>query len=127
MKTLITIMLTLSSLNVFANEASEIKNLMNAYLKGMNHQSESQIKAISSDKYFKLLNKNNRLQKVFKMNKIPPKETFEFDMVYKKAAVTKNLFLVNIKDPKQKDYGEYWYYVKFEKGKYYIDDMKFMD
>jgi len=120
-------LLIIFSHSAFSSEANDIKKLMNKYLSALNQKNETLITEITSKKYFKLLKKENNLKKTFAKTKTQSKKTFYFDMIYKKAAVDKNLFLVNIKDRKMKDYGEYWYLVKYQDGKYIIDDMKFLD
>lgn len=115
------------SSSALANEASDIKNLMSSYLKAINHTSEVELKKITSEKYFNKLKDKKILKVTFEKNKkMPKKDKFAFDMTYKKTAKP-NFYFVNIKDPSADHYNDYWYLVKFDKGKYLIDDMKFIE
>ena len=75
----------------------------------------------------KLLKSNGTLEKTFEMQKPVPADKIDFDIKITKAARTPNKYFVNIKDKKDKHFGENWYVVNLKEKKYIIDDMVFLD
>jgi len=127
MKKFYIVIFVLISFNSLASEENQIKTLMQNYLKALDQTTSQSLKKITSDKYFQNLNKNGILNKTRELNKQSKNKSLDFDMKIKKAAVSKDLIFVNIKDVKSKNYGDYWYLVKKIDGQYIIDDMQFLD
>lgn len=99
---------------------SEIKGLMNNYLKALHSQDKTMLKNITSKEYYISLNKNFLQKKVAQKNKFI---SFGFDIKINKAKIDTNQFWVNIKDKKQSEYSEYWYIIEEKKNQFKIIDM----
>ena len=120
------LLLPLSTLSAFEKE-QEFKSLMKEYLVGLNTKNKDKLSEICSEKYMKLLKSNGTLEKTFEMQKPVPADKIDFDIKITKAARTPNKYFVNIKDKKDKHFGENWYVVNLKEKKYIIDDMVFLD
>lgn len=126
MKSIIIIFILLSSNLVFAKSQSDMHKVMHTYLHSIKTANKTKLKEIVSDKYFKVLNKDGQLEKLFKQQ-TKNKKKITFDIKFQKYHNKKNLYLVNIKDKTQKDYGHYWYVVEHKDGKYKILKEQYLD
>ncbi len=118
MKIMISILILLVSTNLFAQK-KEINELMNNYLKAF-HQFDSKLfKEISSEKYYKQIAPTLKTKKLKHKGEFIP---YAFDLKFKPALITQNRFFVQIKDKKEKDFGEYYYIVEKQGAKYIIMD-----
>lgn len=108
-----------TSAKEYANK--DFKNLMTRYLSALQQKDEKALSQITSKRFLKKFKKSGQLQQVFdaqKNNKID-----KFDLSYKKARNKKDLYMVNIKNPDDKEYDEYWYFIKSKNGKLVLDEM----
>lgn len=101
---------------------ADFQKLMKSYLSALQQKDEKALSEIMSSKLLKKFKENGQLKQVFYAQK--EKSVGKFDVTYQKALVNKNLYMVNIKNPEDKEYGEYWYLVKEEKGKLILDEMQ---
>ena len=118
-----TLLFTLVSGNTFAKEYTKIdfENLMTSYLSALVQKDEEALSKVTSERFLKKFKQSGQLKQVFKAQK--NSTVGKFDLTFKKAIVDKDLYLVNIKNPEEKDYSEYWYFVKESKGKLVLDEM----
>lgn len=118
-----TLLLTFVSGNTLAKEYTKIdfEKLMTSYLSALVQKDEDALSKVTSERFLKKFKESGQLKQVFKAQK--NSTVGKFDLTFKKAIVDKNLYLVNIKNPEEKDYNEYWYFVKESKGKLILDEM----
>lgn len=109
--------------NVSAKEykKAEFQKLMTAYLSALQQKDEKALAQVTSPRFFKKFKESGQLKQVFKAQK--NKTVGKFDLTFKKALVNNDLYLVNIKNPTDKNYDEYWYFVKEVNGKLVLDEM----
>lgn len=126
MKKLLAFFLILSSSMTLASTQSEIKTVMHKYLNSIKTSNTEGIKQVVSNQYFKDLDKNDGLKKLFQAQSNDGKK-IEFDMKFQKFHGKENHFLVNIKDKSQKEYDHYWYVIIKKNGKYIIEKEQYLD
>lgn len=107
------------SLSLKADD-EKIKSLMNSYLKGIHSSDGVKLKALTTQDYFKSVEKNYLTSKTVQRKEFIP---FGFDIKINKANLDKNQFWVNIKDKKKASYPDYWYIVIRHKNSFKISDM----
>ena len=115
----------------FSKEPMEksLKELANQYILSILNKDEKTYKSLITEKYLKEQTENNFLKETFsKQPKILKKE-IEFDFKFKKAAVTKNKYLINIKEKKDSNFDENWFVVIKEKNSkgYKIDSIQHLE
>lgn len=113
----------LFSVNSFANE--ELKNVMKNYLQALKNKNSDELKKSVSSRYYKFLKDSNLLEQALK--KQTPGKFSTFDFTFKPLAKEKEAFFVNIKDPKAKNYSDYWFVLRKINGKFVIDSSVFLD
>ena len=114
--------LMIFSTQTFSQE-KELEKLMGTYLKSLNTLNYNELEKITSKTYFKKLKESYKVKNADQKTK----EKYIFDLKYKKASLEKDLYFVNIKDKKDKDFHEYWYLVKKIKNDFIITDMKMLE
>lgn len=110
----------------FADASSEIQKLMYNYLSSIKNANEQVLKESVSSQYFQILNKDQGLKKLFKLQKKDGKKII-FDMKFQKFHKKKDYYFVNIKDKKQKEYDHYWFVVHKKDGKFIIEKEQYLD
>lgn len=122
MKFLIILLLTLSfSATGKDYKTSDFKELMTKYLKALKNSDREKLKQVTTDKFYKQFEKTGLLDKVLKLQKKGDVEPF--DLTFKKGSLSADLYLVNIKNQSDKNYGENWYYVRLKDGYLLLDEM----
>ena len=122
--TVITLLLLCLSTSLMAKEYSkeDFQKLMKSYLSALQQKDEKVLSRIMSERLLKKFKDNGQMKQVFIAQK--EKSVGKFDLTFKKALVENDLYMVNIKNPEDKEYGEYWYLVKEVKGKLILDEMQ---
>ena len=120
MKYILILLFSLNSLPVFSNE--QVQSHLENYFLGFRNKDEQAIKKLVSDKYFKMLKKNNTLKKSFSMqSKKRPIEKLDYKII--KAAQTPNKFFANTKRKSEKEFDHYWYTLELKDNGFKITDM----
>lgn len=125
-KIIMTCLLFSTCSSTYALPREDIYHLMKSYILAIKGKNEKQLQSLVSSNYFHNLKRGNKLQNTF--DKQDPRSLYrEFDLVVKKHLRIKNTYLVNIKDKGDKQYSSYWYIVKKDSKKYFIDEMQYLD
>ena len=123
MKYFLFLLIIISSLSYAHSEPKQenFEKLMTSYLQALKNQSHEELKKVTTDKFYQQFKKTGLLDKVFKAQK--KGKVKPFDVIFKKASLTKDLYFVNIKNKKKKEYGENWYYIRDKAGTLLLDEM----
>jgi hypothetical protein len=107
----------------------ELKGLANQYVLSILNKDEKAYKSLITKKYLKEQTENNFLKETFSKQVKVIKKEIDFDFKLKKAAVTKNKYLINIKEKKDDKFDENWFVVIKEKdsNKYKIDSIQHLE
>lgn len=107
----------------------ELKELANQYVLSILNKDEKAYKSLITKKYLKEQKENNFLKETFSKEVKVIKKEIDFDFKLKKAAVTKNKYLINIKEKKDDKFDENWFVVIKEKDskKYKIDSIQHLE
>lgn len=120
MRLLLIIFLSLSA-HAKSYQKADFNNLMKNYLQALKNGDKEKLKTVTTQKFYHQFNKTGLLEKVLKLQK--KGKVKPFDLVFKKGSLSKDLYLINIKDKTQKNFGENWYYVREKEGKLLLDEM----
>lgn len=110
----------LFSYSCFAGpEKKDFTQLMNNYFDYVLQEDEEKLQTILSQEYYQHLKKTKSLEPIYEKNRKnkPDPKNRKFDLTYQKASVDKDLYFVNIKDPKASDFDDQWYEVRVQKNK----------
>lgn len=121
---IITLFSLLISIGVLAKDYSkdDFNKLMRNYLQALQNKDEKALSDVTSKNFLRKFRGSGQMKQVFNAQK--EKSVGKFDLTFKKALVEKDLYLLNIKNPEDQDYDEYWYFVKDKKGKLIIDEIQ---
>jgi hypothetical protein len=107
----------------------ELKDLANKYVRSILSEDKALYKSVITKSYLDEQTKVNFLKEAFTKKTPLKKENVDFDFIYKKAAVTKDKYFINIKEKHKKDFDEDWFVVIKEKGssQYKIHSIQHME
>jgi hypothetical protein len=109
----------------------ELKQLANEYILSILNKDETKYKSLITKKYLDEQTKNNFLKETFskKVEIEKKKKKIDFDFKFKKAAVTKNKYLINIKEKTDANFDENWFIAIKEKNskRYKIHSIQHME
>jgi len=98
----------------------ELKDLAHEYILSILNKDEKKYKSLITKKYLDEQIKNNFLKETFSKKVEIKKKKVDFDFKFKKAAVTKNKYLINIKEKTDVNFDENWFIaIKEKKSKRY--------
>jgi hypothetical protein len=125
MKAFILLLILVWNATSFANE-SDVKSLMLSYLSAIKKRDAKIIETVVTPKYYKILNQENQLQEMFKLQ-TNDQRPIEVDIIVKKVTTENNMYLVNFKDKQSKNYSHHWYVVIKENQQWKIDNEKMIE
>ena len=109
----------------------ELKILANEYILSILNKDEKKYKSLITKRYLDEQIKNNFLKETFskKVENKKKKKKVDFDFKFKKAAVTKNKYFINIKEKKDANFDENWFIAIKEKNskRYKIHSIQHME
>jgi hypothetical protein len=107
----------------------ELKDLANEYILSILNKDEKKYKSLITKKYLDEQIKNNFLKETFSKKVDNKKKKVDFDFKFKKAAVTKDKYLINIKEKKDANFDENWFIAIKEKNskRYKIHSIQHME
>ncbi|MCT4641846.1 MAG: hypothetical protein N4A33_06060 [Bacteriovoracaceae bacterium] len=123
MKTLF--LMTILSFGLLAKE-TQIMELFKSHLKSIQTQNKKEFISTITDDYLKQMKKTQYIKRLFSVQK-KSSQKIDFDLKIKKTA-KENVFFVNLKDKKEKNYHHIWYkVVKTKENKFLISGTVHLD
>lgn len=94
------LIITSSFANDKALDLSKIENIVKSYLEAKNLHDKKKIKKLTTNDFYQRLNKDNHLDRLFKLNK-PQKIQYEIEII--KSKIVKGLILAKVKEKDSHD------------------------
>jgi hypothetical protein len=121
------LMLPLS--NAFAEDSQDIKAIVKKYKDGINQHKIELVKETTSESFYKTLNKNDLLKRLFEKTKIKKSPEYQVEVV--KSKVVKGAIVANVKEEQAKnknthEHKESYKIIKTDNG-YKIDSIIHLD